>query len=362
MSKYLISCGGTGGHLAPGIAIGEALASKGHDVSFIISEKAIDSRLSAKYKNFKFIKTPGLPFSPSPIKFLKFLISQFRAVKCCKKIFMENNADVAIAFGGFNSMGLAIAAWLAKKPLVLHEANRKPGKAVRLFGFIATRVYLPHGVRIEQNKSGVVRQAGYPIRSEIFKKDEAKSKELFGFGKEANIVLVCGGSQGAAALNRWAKDNFEHLAHEGIDIFCIAGPSQSQIENRTCKDKNGIERHLRSIEFCDNMAEAMSAAKIVVARAGAGSIAEFARCRTIPILVPFPFAADNHQLENARYVEKNGAGICVLQENISSLSTEVLALFGNPKLCEKMRHNLEKLDELNGISKFVSDLEELALK
>ena len=362
MSKYLISCGGTGGHLAPGIAVGEELAKRGHEVSFIISEKAIDARLSKKYTQFKFVKTPGKPFSLNPIKFAKFLASQIRAVRHCKRLFARNSADVAIAFGGFNSMGLAIAAWLAKKPLVLHEANRKPGKAVRLFGFIATRVYLPHGVRIEQNKAGIVRQAGYPIRSEIFKKDETLSKQSFGFNESANVLLVCGGSQGAASLNKWVRENFSSLAHEGIDILCISGPAQTQVENMSAPDKNGAERRLISIPFCDRMADAMSAAKIVVARAGAGSIAEFARCRTIPILVPFPFSADNHQLENARYVEKNGAGICVLQENISSLKSEILALFGNPALCEKMRSNLERLDELNGISKFVSDLEELALK
>ncbi|MBR4597693.1 MAG: UDP-N-acetylglucosamine--N-acetylmuramyl-(pentapeptide) pyrophosphoryl-undecaprenol N-acetylglucosamine transferase, partial [Opitutales bacterium] len=219
MSKYLISCGGTGGHLAPGIAVGEALAKRGHEVSFIISEKAIDTRLCQKYTQFNFVKTPGKPFSANPIKFAKFLASQIRAVRHCKKLFAQNNADVAIAFGGFNSMGLALAAWLAKKPLVLHEANRKPGKAVRLFGFIATRVYLPHGVRIEQNKAGIVRQAGYPIRSEIFKKDETQSKMSFGFGKDANVLLVCGGSQGAASLNKWAKENFADLAREGIDVF-----------------------------------------------------------------------------------------------------------------------------------------------
>lgn len=360
MSNFLISCGGTGGHLSPGIAVGEALIKKGHNVSFIISEKAIDSKLVKKYSDFKFEKTPGCGFALNPARLAKFIITQARAVKICKKLIRENKADAAIAFGGFNSFGLAMAAILTKTPLVMHEANRKAGKAVRLFGKFAKRVYLPYGVKISKRNSDRIKHAGYPIREEIQKLDAKASKEFFGFSPGANVILVCGGSQGAAALNGWAVKNFASLAREGFDMLCITGPGKPANPPKSCKDKNGSVREFKALEFCDNMARAMSSASFVVARAGAGSIAEFARCRLIPILVPYPFSADNHQVENARFVEKSAAGICVLQSNIDTLENEILELASNEQLREKMRKNLELIDQSNSISKMISDIEQIA--
>lgn len=360
MSNFLISCGGTGGHLAPGIAVGEALVKRGHSVTFIISEKAIDSRLVKKYSDFKFEKTPGCGFSLNPAKLAKFILTQMRAAKICKRLIREQNADLAMAFGGFNSMGLALAAIIAGKPLVMHEANRKAGKAVRIFGKFAKRVYLPFGVKISKRQSAKIKHAGYPIRSEIKKLDEKSSKEFFGFSPRANVILICGGSQGASALNDWALRNFPKLADEGFDMLCITGPGKLPEREQKRVDKNGIEREFKAVEFCEDMAKAMSCASFVVARAGAGSIAEFARCKLIPILVPYPFSADNHQVENARFVEKSAAGICVLQRDIESVADEILELASNADLRERMRANLELIDRVNAMDKLVGDIERIA--
>lgn len=360
MSNFLISCGGTGGHLSPGLAVGEALIKDGHKVSFIISQKAVDSKLVKKYADFEFEKVPGCGLSLKPKKLAEFFASQIRAVKECTKLIKDKKADAAIAFGGFNSFGLAVAAILAKKPLILHEANRKAGKAVRFFGRFAKRVYLPYGVKISKGDSEKIRQAGYPIRSEIKKLNEAESKKFFGFSQNANVILVCGGSQGASALNKWAVQNFAKLAECGFDILCITGSGKDEKFPESVTDKNGILREFKALDFCENMAQAMSCASVVVARAGAGSIAEFARCKVIPILVPFPFSADNHQLENARFVERSGAGICVMQENIASLKNEILEIDSNCELKAKMLKNLELIDNMNCISKLVSDIEQIA--
>ena len=360
MSNFLISCGGTGGHLAPGIAVGEALIKRGHSVTFIISEKAIDSRLVKKYSNFKFEKTPGCGFSLNPAKLAKFILTQIRAAKICRRLIREQNTDLAMAFGGFNSMGLALAAIIAGKPLVMHEANRRAGKAVRLLGKFARRVYLPFGVRISKRQSAKIKHAGYPIREEIKKLDEKSSKEFFGFSPKANVILVCGGSQGASALNDWALRNFQKLAREGFDMLCITGPGKLPPQPAKCADKGGIEREFKALEFCEDMARAMSCASFVVARAGAGSIAEFARCKLIPILVPYPFSADGHQLENARFVEKSAAGICVLQKDIESIAGEIIELATNADLRKKMRANLELIDRVNSMDKLIGDIERLA--
>ena len=360
MSNILISCGGTGGHLAPGIAVGQALIKGGHNVSFIISEKPVDARLSQKYSDLNFIKSPGAPFSVSPAKFFKFIKSQFKAYLLAKKLM--KGADAAIAFGGFTSFGISLAAIRAKKPLILHEANRKAGKAIRLFGRFATRIYVPYGVKISAGKKGVVRHAGYPVREEIFRRDAEASKAKFGFDKDAKILLVCGGSQGALALNKWAAENFDSLAYEGLDVLCISGPGKAGLAEKSKTDKNGAERFFKVVDFCDDMAGAMSASEIVAARAGAGSIAEFARCGVIPVLVPLPSSADNHQLENAMFVEKSGAGICVRQKDISRLKDEIVSAASNKTLCDRMRAGLKSIDESNDVEKIVADIESVISK
>ncbi len=360
MSKFIISCGGTGGHLVPGIAIGQSLIQAGHEVSFIISKKQVDSRLVAKYKDMNFIKMSGAPFSKNPIKFFKFIKEFVNAFFSSWKILREGKYDVVISFGGFNSLGISIAAALMGKPIVLHEANRKTGKATRLLGHFARRVYVPFGVEIPRRKINQVKFSGYPLRDEIKPIDRTKAKAVFGFSPEANILLILGGSQGAAVLNEWANDNFEKLAHENIDVLCVCGQNKNSFSEREAMSKDGTVRQMKTLEFCDDMASALSASEVVVARAGAGTIAELARCKVPSIMVPYPYAADNHQFENAKCFEKQGACAVVEQKNIATLFDEICALFGNEKLQNAMKKNLGRVDEQNDCSKIVKDLTEIA--
>ena len=186
------------------------------------------------------------------------------------------------------------------------------------------------------------------------------AKEFFGFSPNANILLVLGGSQGAAALNEWVNNHFDRLAAENMDVLCVCGPGKDKFEDRKTTGGDGSEREIKFLEFCDNMAAAMSAAELCVARAGAGTIAELARCRVPSIIVPYPFAADNHQLENANCFEKQGACVVLPQNDLHKLFAEVLRLTGNEKLKATMRKNLERVDDLNDTSKIVCDLTNVA--
>ncbi len=359
MSKFIIACGGTGGHLVPGIAIGQALIENGHEVSFAISKKQVDSRLVEKYTNLRFIKMAGAPFSLNPVKFFRFSKEFFSAFTNGMKLLLNEKYDAVISFGGFNSLGISLAAALLRKPIILHEANRKTGKATRLLGYFARRVYVPFGVEIPRRKINQVKFAGYPLRKEIKRLDKNQAKEFFGFNENSNVLLILGGSQGAKVLNDWACDNFEKLAEKGIDILCVCGQNKNNIAQRVIKTSSGEERILKTLDFCDNMASAMSASEIVVARAGAGTIAELARCSVPSIMVPYPFAADNHQLENAKCFEKQGACAVVEQKDMNKLFDEVVSLFENQKMRETMQRNLERVDEQNDCSRIVEDIAQI---
>jgi len=360
MSNFIISCGGTGGHIVPGIAIGQALIAAGHSASFAISKKHVDARLVEKYTDLHFIKMSGVAFSKSPLKFLRFLKELARAFLDGRRILINGNYDAVISFGGFNSLGLSLAAAWLGKPLILHEANRRTGKATRLLGYFAKRVYVPFGVYIPRRKINQVKFAGYPLREEIRRMPKDEAKKYFGFPASANIVLVLGGSQGAQALNEWSNNTFDKLAEKGFDLLCVCGQDKNTYQDRTAVSPDGNTRMLKNLEFCDNMAAALSCADLVVARAGAGTIAELARCRVPSILVPYPYAADNHQLENAKCFEKQGCCVVVEQKYIETLLEESLSILGNAKLRETMQKNLERVDEENDSAKIVQDLTKLA--
>ncbi len=362
MSRFIILCGGTGGHLAPGIAVGQALIKEGHSASFVISNKQVDSRLMSKYSDLHVIKSPGIAFPKNPLRILKFFAELFKAVRLGLKTMSAEKYDVLISFGGFNSLGFSIAAWLSKVPIVVHEANRKAGKATRLLGLVAERIYVPYGVKIRNRDISKIKCSGYPIRDEIRRHPPELAREKFGFDRDAKLLLVLGGSQGAAALNNWATENFGELAKNKIDVLCVCGQGKSKGEDLEAEDADGAKHRLKYMEFCDDMGTAMSAADVVVARAGAGSIAEFARCAVPSIIVPYPYAADNHQLENAKCFEKQGACVVVLQENLGKMLKEVLELFRNEKLKAAIRKNLNRVDDLNDMSKMVRDLAEIAAR
>ena len=121
MSTFLISCGGTGGHLAPGISLAEGLVARGHVVTLLISQKKVDARLIEKYPQFNFLRVPGTGFSWSPIRLARFLVTQLQGLLFCLRLVRSTRPDGVVAFGGFTSAGVVLAAWLCRMPGLLKD-------------------------------------------------------------------------------------------------------------------------------------------------------------------------------------------------------------------------------------------------
>lgn len=360
MSNFVISCGGTGGHLAPGIAVAEALQANGHQCRLIISNKDVDSRLVKNYPQLQYVRSPGVGFSLSPIKFIKFNIEQVRALMFNIRLMREFEADAIIGFGGFLTVGAVFAAFFTGVPVMLHEANRRAGRAIRMLAGFARRIYLPPGVSIKGLPSKMIHHCGYPIRKEIQRIPQDEARRKLGLEITGKLLLVLGGSQGATKLNTWVTENFEELAKENISVYCVTGLNKKAggaIE-RTTADGQTVSAVFTP--FVDSMAVALSAADLVVARAGAGSIAEFARCRLPAILVPYPHAADDHQMANARFLEQQGGAVVVPESELDRLRGEVIDLIFNDWLIKRFRENLERLDRANPVDKIVKDMATIA--
>ena len=358
MRNIVIACGGTGGHLTPGIALAQSLEEKGCPSWLFISQKGVDSRLSSKYPNLAFVPLPGAPLIKSPVGLARFghgfAFSFLRAHRFYKKV----GADALVGFGGFSSFGPAMAARARRMPVFIHEANRAVGKAVRFLAKRSTRLYLPEGMQLEGISSEIIRNIGYPLRKEFRRIPRERARKQLGIALEDRLLVVLGGSQGATSLNSWVKGNIERLAKEGISIYCLTGmnnESSGVIQMDGPKEQQSVTS--RFVPFTDEMNVVLSAADLVLSRAGAGAISEIVRCRVPSILVPYPYAADNHQYLNASYLERKGGGIICLQDKMDEvLFDEVREVMFNEEFRAILRRNLFAMDGGDVSARLADDL------
>ncbi len=356
MSRFVIACGGTGGHLSPGIALAETLTARGHHCTLLISSKQIDARLGKKYQQLEFVRMPGTGFSFNPVRFARFVSSQASAIAFATKLLGKLHPDFVVGFGGFTTAAIAYAASMRGVPVALHEANRVPGRAIRFAGAIARRVYLPPGVRPGRLRASLVRHCGLPVRRELVRLPRTRARAALGLDPERRTLVVLGGSQGARPLNDWIKTALPQLAQDGIQVVCVTGPQAGSTGSIEHPARDGRPVKTLFIPFCDDMATLLSTADLVVSRSGAGTIAELIRMHVPAILVPFPQAADNHQEFNARFFEKQGGGFVVMQPYLADLAREVSEVMFNDWLLSQFRHNLQRLDRDDPAEMIADDL------
>lgn len=360
MSRFLISCGGTGGHLAPGIALAEELQRRGHTVRLLISRKQVDARLAEKYPQLEFEAVASAGLEGGLLGVVRFGLGQLRALVASWRRVRRERPAAVIGFGGFTSVGPAVAAWLLGIPVVLHEANRVPGRAVRVLGRIARRVYLPPGVTLRSARRGAVRESGLPVRREFRREPAEQARLALGLLVDRPVVVVLGGSQGASALNTWAHSAAAELAENGVQLYCLTGLGKGAEEVRRLRDREGAEVRAITVPFSDRMATVLSAADLAVSRAGAGTIAELVRTETPAVLVPYPQAADNHQAANAAVFVREGGGRLVPQDRLVELTAVVRSLVSDPAALAAHRAALRTEQAVDAAAVLANDLESLA--
>jgi len=358
--RFVIACGGTGGHLSPGIALAEALMARGHTVTLFISHKKVDTRLVEKYPHLPAERVPSAPFGWRPDVHLRFHWKQLQGLLFSLRFLRATRPDAIIGFGGFTNAGVVMAGRMRGIPVALHEANRVPGRAVRVLSHFAERVYLPPGVRLPGRRGVAIRHTGLPVRSEIARLPRDEARARLGIDPAQKLLVLLGGSQGSGNLNQWAEQNLAPLAHEGIQVWCVTGLGKGAVGVRESHGKSGQVVRSWFEPFSDRIGVLMSAADLVLSRAGAGTIAELVRCETPAVLIPYPHAADNHQWANAKYFEQQGGGVVVADHALAGLKQEVLDILFNDWLLAKFRTNLHRMSQENSIDTIVHDLEDLA--
>lgn len=360
----LIACGGTGGHLFPGIAVGEALQSRGHQVTLLISEKKIDSLAASGHGALKFEKMPFLampkPWSP---KMISFLLGVWRGLQQCKSIIRQNETAAVLGMGGFTSFAPVLAGRQCKTRTLIHDSNAVPGKANKLTAKVCDTILLGFeecGAFFPPEKQK--RVVGTPVRSALLKaaKDSADDPyNFFGLNKERKTLLVVGGSQGARGVNNAVAQTLNELDALGIQILHITGPEDYQAMIDAYANKP-IKLRSHVAAFCHRMELAYRIADVAVARSGASTLAELAAFGVPSLLVPYPFAADDHQTKNASIFDKAGAGILIPQTELSpqKLTDTVREILKNDKKRTDMQNAARKIAHLDAAERIADAIEE----
>lgn len=320
--SVVIACGGTGGHLFPGVAVAQELKSRGHRVTLLISRKNVDARASEQYGDleFKVVEAIGMPKIPS-LGLVRFAFKLLRSRCTAKKILREVEADAVIGMGGFTSFPAVLAARELKLHTYVHDSNALPGKANRMIARWSDRVLLGVQEAAHYFDAGKCIVTGTPVREEMVEAlPRAEGLAWFNLPDSGErTVLAMGGSQGAKNLNTLVVQAAGQC--EGLCRFILM---TGAADYERVRDMTVAMPHVHVVDFCSNMAAAYAAADVVICRSGASSLTELAHLGKASFLVPYPYAADDHQAHNARVFAQDGAARVCREE---SLNAEVLAAF-----------------------------------
>ena len=330
VKHVLIAAGGTGGHVYPALAVADYLREQDVKITWVGTEKGLEHRvvpaagIPLEYISISGLRGKGLfnlIFVP-----MKLVIAVIQTIK----IFVRVKPDAVLGMGGFVSGPCGLAAYVLRKPLYLHEQNAIPGLTNKVLSYFATTVMqaFPGSFKDEN-----IIALGNPIRADIsaLEKPEIRMAE-----RKDNIrILIIGGSLGAQALNENVPQALSKLAKDlQPNVWHQTGKNKLDATIESYKKEN-IQARVN--EFIEDMAEAYEWAGLVICRAGALTISEIANAGVASILVPYPYAVDDHQTANAKYLTNVNAAILIPQENLipklKDVITEILQA-GRTRLIE----------------------------
>ena len=336
-----IACGGTGGHLFPGIAIAHKLQEYGCDIALLISEKEVDRNAVGAAPEWDVITLPAVPLLTG--NFLPFLKNSWRSFLVSRRYFKKRKPAAVLAMGGFTSAPPVFAGKLRGAATCLHEANSIPGRANRLLASWVNRAFIGFASASTQLNNRSVKFTGTPVRMQFEPVDPAPCRMALGLDPKAPVLLVMGGSQGASRINSSVIEAIPLLLEKVPDLQFLHLTGQKTFEEISAAYRNLTSR-ARVLPFLTEMDLALGAASVCISRAGASSLAEIAAMQVPNILIPYPEAADNHQYFNARAFAQQGAARIIPQSLLrpDSLASTVLELLTDSRVIEQMRAELAK--------------------
>ena len=350
--KLIIAGGGTGGHVFPAVCIAEEFirSVSDSDVVFVGAVSGIENRIIPEL-GFRLLSlNVGGLRGKKIVERLRNIKDAFIAVKNSFSILQKEKPDAVLGVGGYASGPLILSARIMKYPTAIHEQNSIPGLTNKILGKFVDRVFLSFEEAGKFFKKEKAVFSGMPVRKSVIGTDSIENKN------NKFTVLVIGGSQGARGLNRvfaemtksnWMRDNLKIIHQTGQHDF-------NEIKQLYHNEKIDAE----VFDFIKNMGWAYSVANLVIARAGASTLAELSATCKPSILIPYPYAAGDHQRMNADAFVKAGAAEVILEKELTPafLEKRIKALADAPGMLEKMSRGARSLYKRDAANKIVEGI------
>lgn len=357
--KILITGGGTGGHVFPAIAVADAVrrAAPDAELLYVGGQRGLEAEaVPAARISFAAVPARGL-LGSRWYRWPAILWTTVRGLIAAGRIMRRFQPDVVFATGGYVSGSVALAAWIARRPIVLHEQNSVPGMTNRMLSRLAVEVHLnTPAARRHFPKRRHLKLSGNPIRESVRRGDAYRAQQAFDLDRDRRTIFVFGGSQGARSLNRAVVGAAGRLGgREDVQLLVQTGR----------RDLRWVTRRLRAAKvpavvrpFIDAMGDAYAASDLVVARAGAMTLSEITACGKASILVPFPYATHNHQESNARWLVEAGAAVMIEDRALNGrrLAAQVLKLIDTPRKLREMSNNALRMARPHAAEKIAAAL------
>ncbi|MBB3143230.1 undecaprenyldiphospho-muramoylpentapeptide beta-N-acetylglucosaminyltransferase [Halomonas organivorans] len=354
--RALIMAGGTGGHVIPALSLARALVARGVEVEWLGSPRGIENRL---------VPEAELPLHRIAVSGLRgngltgWLMAPWRLLRAvCEagRVIRDFDPQLVVGLGGFASGPGGLAAWLARRPLVIHEQNAVAGLTNRVLARLARRVY----AAFPQAFPGRAEVVGNPVRDEIAALGEAPRKAA-AMAERPLRLLVVGGSLGALALNRGVPEALARLPESDRPVVRHQAGRDKDPATREAYERHGVEAEVTP--FIDDMAAAYDWADLVVCRAGALTVAELAAAAKPALFVPFPHAVDDHQTANAAALVEEGAAALMPQAEMTAAAlAERLATLLDPDTLATMAAQARRCAHLDAVERLVAGCMETAFE
>ncbi|MDB9372990.1 undecaprenyldiphospho-muramoylpentapeptide beta-N-acetylglucosaminyltransferase [Nodularia sphaerocarpa] len=348
--KLLIAASGTGGHLFPAIALAEKLSD--YEIEWLGVPNRLETQLVPQQYPLNTIAVEGFQ-QGFGLSTLRILVQLMAAIIEVRRILKQGNFQGVFTTGGYIAGPSVIAARSLGLPVIFHESNALPGKVTRFFGpwcsvvalgFAEASKYLPRGRNV---------CVGTPVRSQFLDAGLDISLDL-PIPNGVPLIVVFGGSQGAVAVNQFVRQSAAAWFDAGAYVVHLTGDRDLEVDSLQ-------HSQYIALPFYDNMAALLRRANLAISRAGAGSLTELGICGTPAILIPYPFAAEDHQAYNAEVFTQAGAALTFKQSELTTniLQTQVLNLLQSPTELAKMAENAKAIAVPDSAEKLASLVREI---
>lgn len=358
--RVIMTGGGTGGHIFPALAIADEVMKNEADSRIkFIGAKGKMEEIVVPENNYEIalIEVVGLN-RKNMLKNINFIMKYYTSLSRCKKIIKDFKPDVVIGTGGYVTGPVVSSAVNLGIPSIIQEGNSYPGKVIKylspkvnkvIVNFEETKDYL-------KRKDNVV-QISYPVRNKIKSFNKEEALKFFNIKNISKTVFVFGGSQGSKAINDVLEDNVEKLSDENINIIWQTG--KVNFEKIFNKFRNLTDR-VKIYGFINDMDKAYAVSDLVICRAGISSMMELSLTAKPAILIPYPYAAENHQELNAKALVDRDSAVMIRENNIrDTLTEEIKSLLYDEVKLKRLSNNISKIYDIEAPSKIYKEIKSI---